>query len=421
MVDCVNYLLYAAYLGFFICLFLQNDFYLADNVFLFVIVPLALLPIEISFVSSSRLQDMFVFRFEPKNLRYTFLSSITPTFMCAFGFGAMVIISSALQPTWSLIWLLDLTRYLISIAFFMLITSRLSLYFCNFYQKFFFFLSLIASINALINLHAYYLSLSNVGSLALFRLTPSFGRLPDHFPTTGAMTYAGCLVGACGLLAMKMPLLQKKILCVCALILFMTLILMQSRGPLLGAIITILVSHLCAQKSSKFLAIMLSAVAVSVFLMFPKIGQAALERLDGNRLELWDDFWRLACERLLLGYGERIEFLVEASDGSKVGHAHNIFINSIMRGGLLAGICFVAAYTLSAIKTLSFAKEQSNPIPFGLILLVIVAGFVDFDQLVFLADWQWLSFWMPLGFSAACDMHHRVWNMALKEGLKFYV
>jgi len=187
-----------------------------------------------------------------------------------------------------------------------------------------------------------------------------------------------------------------------------------------GVLIVVLISCGIIRKNISRHFFIFPTLAGVLFLMLPTIGSAAIERLDNHRIEVWQRFLQLAKERPILGYGERLEFFIEISDGANLGHALNIFISALMRGGFISVLCFVLAYAKSLLKTYEFARQFQNPIPLALILLIFSAGFVDFDQLFFLADWQWVSFWMPLGFAVACEMRLRVERMNLRERSRFY-
>jgi hypothetical protein len=407
----MNTLLYAAYILFFACLFLTNDFFLAQYFFLCVVAPIALAPFEILRINRRGWLIWPVVRISFYGLHQLLLQMCSYIFVFAFVFGLLIVLSSSMQPNPSFDWFLILLGYFLTIVLFILVSARLATCFENFYEVFIVVLISLATVNAIVALRDYILGLPNIAALLDTRLSPSFGHVPDHYPTSGAMTYATCLVCAGGLMALNTSRTRKFIAGFCAIILFITLALTQSRGPLFGALLAIFTGCLFTFKFTRPIILVAPFIAAGSFLMTPKVGARALERLDSMRFDIWRRYLALSYDRLILGYGERIEFLVEISDGEKLGHAHNIFLSSLLRAGLLATLCLIASYGLALIYSLKFAHEYKNPVPAGLITLILLAGSVDFDQIVFLADWQWLSFWMPIGFAIAAE--RQLYNLPL--------
>ena len=396
-------LIYISYMIFFICMFFTKDFILANNFFCYFVVPLSLVPLDFKRCSKNNFYSIPKITLSLSNPYSTLLLAKSWIFFFAILFGAVIVISSSLQPGWSSGWAFVLVGYLFLIAIFMLITARLALYYEHYYERFFTFLTMLATINAIINLHEYFFSLNILSKLSELRFFPTFGYIPDHHPTTSAMTYATCLVGASGLIIIQSTIVRKFVIFICIIILYLALCLTQSRGPIFGAVFSITFSSWMAFRGLRVILLFLSSSAVGCFLVIPKIGAGAIARFDNHRFEVWWRFIKLVIERPILGYGERIEFLVEISDGEKIGHAHNIFINSILRGGVFSFMALIVSYAMCVVKMSQFTQIFCNPIPLGLIVLVLISGFFDFDQIVFLADWQWVSFWLPLGLGVSIE------------------
>ena len=181
------------------------------------------------------------------------------------------------------------------------------------------------------------------------------------------------------------------------------LIFSQSRGSVVAVIFTLLIWSFFSSKRITKIVASLSILSVGLFLSIPKIGDYALSRLDRFRFWVWERFSSLAQERPLLGYGERIEFWIYLPNGEHVGHAHNLLLSAIVRGGIFA--CLALAYALirSLYVNFSFMRQGGSALPFCLILLILISGLVDYDLLVFQADWQWCAFWMPIGVSIGVE------------------
>ena len=166
----------------------------------------------------------------------------------------------------------------------------------------------------------------------------------------------------------------------------------------------------------KIIARLTAFVAVA-FLLIPKIGKSAIQRGDNFRLEVWNKFWILMQDRFLMGYGERIEFKIFLSNGESVGHAHNLIFSALVRGGFLAAISLFGVFALIMKYNFLYAKLYHNHLPLCLALTIGIAGLVDFDLIVFLADWQWVSFWFIFGISINAEIASDKW--IVENNIKF--
>jgi hypothetical protein len=335
-------------------------------------------------------------------------------------FGAVLVFSTTVTPNFSITWLSALLGYLISIALFLLITARLSNSINDFYGSFFTILSLIMSLNAAVNIFNFLQTLPSVGSFSEVRLTPDFGVAPIHFPTVAALTYATGLVTAGGVFALETCWVRKSIAGVSVLILFAAISLTQSRGPLIGSLVALsVVFYFSVPGAIRQYLLAAPLFLMLSFLLLPKAGAFALARGDNHRFEVWKRFFELALNRPIFGYGERLEVHLYISDGENLGHAHNILLSALMRGGILGAVSLMLIYIFSLFYGYKFAYFYNNPMPLGLIAVILIAGAVDFDQIIFLADWQWVSFWLPIGLAVATERRMRHRNNCLRYTLNF--
>lgn len=409
-------LLYASYLMFYTCLFLTHDFFLSYHVFLYLVVPLALAPCE--FIGALKVGPLTIPRpvFSASNILQTLQPASSLIFIGTMIFGMTMVISSSITPNFSIGWFCIFSEYLVAISLFMLVTARLAINVDDFYGAFFTFFSAIITVNALINLYHYLHALSDIKLFADTRFATDFGRVPDRYYTTGAMTYATGLIAAVGLLITEGAVIRKLIATICALTLLTCLFLSQSRGPFFASLISSFV--LFAFNERRRLSYLIASVAllsVFAFLFIPKIGAFAIQRGDNHRFEVWSRFSSFALERPLLGYGERLLVSLEIANGEKLGHGHNIFLSAFMRAGIIGILSLSFVYGVSLFHASVFAKNYNNATPLGLILGAAIAGLVDFDQIIFLADWQWVSFWMPLGLAVSADRKTYISRLSLQS------
>jgi hypothetical protein len=152
------------------------------------------------------------------------------------------------------------------------------------------------------------------------------------------------------------------------------------------------------------IVILIIGLIISGFLLIPKIGLYALQRGENARFDVWKKFFALATLRPIFGYGERIEFHVEIINSEIIGHAHNIYLSSLIRGGIIAFIALISTLGLSIKYSIDYFKSDLNYIPFSAILTLAVAGCVDFDLIVFLSDWQWPSIWLVIALGISSEI-----------------
>lgn len=400
----MNYLLYVAYIIFFVCLFLTNEFMLAYNLFVCIVAPLALMPIW--FQSGGNHRDLGVSDIEISfiNPVQTLSPSVSFIFSSISVFGLAIVVSSSITPSVSFAWFQIFLSYLLAISLFVLITARLSIHFDDFTGAFFTCFCSIVAINAAINIYIYIDGLNHIADFGDIRLSPSFGRAPDRYFTTAALSYAVAFSASVGLLLTSTNLLRKIIGLVSALILFAAICLTQSRGPLFASLTAIIVTGLIRWNDKKlWLYLVIPVVAISVFMFVPQFSRSLIARADNHRLEIWNKFVDFALERPILGYGERLQISLEISNGERLGHAHNIFISSIMRGGLIAFAGIIIAYLMSVANTIKLYLRKQKPIPLIVIITILVSSLFDFDQIIMLSDWQWSSFWLPLGLALGAE------------------
>lgn len=153
--------------------------------------------------------------------------------------------------------------------------------------------------------------------------------------------------------------------------------------------------------------VILIGLIASGFLLLPNVGISALQRGENARFEVWGKFLSLAILRPILGYGERIEFQVAIRNAEIIGHAHNIFISALVRGGIAACLSLIATIALALKYTTYYAKINFNFIPLCGIIIISISGMVDFDLIVFLSDWQWPSMWLVIGLAVSTEVSVR--------------
>jgi len=400
----INYLLYLVYVLFFGCLFLTDDLFLAYHFFLYVVAPVALAPVWTKRAVNTGPLKFSDFELSPINPLQTVSPSASPVFCGIFIFGLVLVFSSSVAPGMSFAWFQFFFSCLLAVMLFVLITARLTINFDDFTGAFFTFFCLIAASSAAINIFLYFSHLTNIGDFRVVRMAPVFGLAPDHYFTTGAFGYAIPFAGSVGLFLSEDNKIRRITGFIAGIVLFIAISLTQSRGPLFASLIAIFFAGLAGRGAKeRWWYLLTPVIAVSIFLLVPEFSKSLIERADNHRLEIWKKFLDFALERPVFGYGERLTISLEISDGESLGHAHNIFLSALMRGGLLAFASIACVYAIGFLRALRWDLVRKDPVPLAVIMTVILSGLVDFDQIIMIANWQWATFWLSLGLVLGVD------------------
>lgn len=394
---CINYVI------FYMALFLTNEYFLAYKIFLFAIAPLSLIPLYVGFYPTENGSHKIFCKVSYVNPIRTFMVIKSNIFILASVYGLAITISSAIHPSFSYIWFIDIFKYLISILIFLSISYRISNSSPQSMEILCAVLCLIVSTNATINIFFYVLDLPSLDDWTKIRFFPRFGQSPDHYPTTSALTYAIFFSISSSILIQNKSYITRTITTIICIILLTVIILSQSRGPLIAILITLAIVSFFSSPKVRNSLLLINGLVLSIYCLLPTISTAAFQRGDNNRIDNWYKFLLLAIPRPIMGYGERIEFQVDLQNGQIVGHAHNIFISALIRGGTPACLSFIIIAILCLKYSLIFLKQTSNLIPFSAVLVLLVSGLVDFDLLIFLADWQWPSIWLVIALNITAE------------------
>ena len=402
--DSYQYVCVFVYCCFFVSLFYSNDYHTPANLFCWVVGPVILLPNIFDFVFF--LQSQWVGKKSFYSVREAISRQIPKSSIinASIIFLLTLSVSSWLYPYPTSPWAWFFIEHALEIIVFLIAIVRLIAHFPLFITKFFEFMCLIVGVQCIINIVIYLSGIQDFESLARLRFGSTFGYVPDHYPTTGSLVYGLFFVAGVNLLFEDIPRWRKLSLIAAICALCLALILSQSRGSLIAAFASLAIWGLSASIFIRNCMITFGVGVIAMFLLIPKIGAYALTRGDRFRFWVWEKFISLAAQRPILGYGQRLEFWVYLPNDEHVGHAHNLLLSSFIRGGILSLISLGYVLIKSLLVNYRYFKSGHSPIPYCWCLMIIISGLVDYDLLVFLPDWQWVAFWLPIGLSAGVEI-----------------
>jgi O-antigen ligase len=134
-----------------------------------------------------------------------------------------------------------------------------------------------------------------------------------------------------------------------------------------------------------------------------------LGRADSYRFMLWEHALNQWQQAPLWGQGYRIPYELTLPYGGVMSHAHSIYVTALLYGGIVGLVLLVWLLFMA----LNVARKNPSGGGLTLALLVngLVFGLVDYNLLLVNAGFEWLLFWLPLGFAFVLEYnkqnHHR--------------
>ena len=403
-------LLFALYVFCFASLFFTpvlSD--ISHKLFIYLVIPLLLAPVEFGKINFGLISLLLPIKISLYNPLRNGLLCRSYLFAAVVIYGLNKATLSFLLPSPDFLYLkLWLITWLIPLLFFICATIRLCVDAPNFYFNLFRWLGPTAAVNALVNVYFYLTKISGLSAIPETRLDTVLGAAFGQVSTMDSLTYALFLTGSAIALFKNFSKLNAWLLAPTLVILSLTLIIEQSRGTFLATLISLSVFSILSTKFVRRLALLLAILLIGVFASIPKIRDHALSRGDNHRFEVWSRFYELMKQNLIFGYGDRTAVTVVLSDEEKIFQGHNIFLNAQLRGGLigLTSLLFIFIYGLS--RSYKFYKIFDNPTPLCLLMIVTIAGQVDFDIVIWQFGWEWATFWFALSLALGADQSIRV-------------
>lgn len=223
--------------------------------------------------------------------------------------------------------------------------------------------------------------------------------VPIHHVFGGNYLITGELLGCAILLMLPHVLRGAKLEFILSVLLFSVLFIIGGRGPLLGVILSIflffLYKHFCGKSvvsnyrkwivGGVYGIISFMAIGIVVYWFSPYVFSGStwgplLEAFSGHDASLaerwlyWRESWRMFTQNPLLGVGLGNWSSVAAQNDVVGPHPHNIFLEMLTEGGVVAVSLWVAV-VLFAVKGVRHMLDQQNPTYVGWGLVVVFAFF----------------------------------------------
>jgi hypothetical protein len=187
------------------------------------------------------------------------------------------------------------------------------------------------------------------------------------------------------------------------IVLLVPLLLSQSRGALLALIMTSLMACFYIGLSKQKLGILVGLgilCAAALVVGWSQVVVVAPDRFgSGLRDIIWQEvFSRSVNEHLLFGIGLEKEGRIIIPDVDVFNHAHNVWLDTFYRTGLIGLILALTHvfYVLQKFKP----SEVLTPLYLWL-MFGLIASMFDYRGFFWEIDLKWFLFWIPVGLISA--------------------
>jgi hypothetical protein len=286
----------------------------------------------------------------------------------------------------------DLSRYLLMLVIFIMVTMMLSSISEENFDKMKFWLCSAACISAIIMVLIFYDSKNFPRA-----------RLTGYFEHTQNPNQASMYFGFIGILAFHSILCakyawQKIFYWFVYLTLFVYILLCQSRGPLLAFIIVLVMESIFA-KNWKMIALFLTLFIVfMVLLEFYDLGiRSFYERGLSYRLTLWKGAIKHISEAPLFGKGWFADVNIQIE--KKMLTAHNLLLLVSAKGGIIGGGLLLLLILTTFMHSYKYFVDSGN-----------WSMTFDYTHILYKPNLGWIIFWMPIALIAGEEI--RLKNLA---------
>ena len=404
------------YASFYPLMFLTNDVLNGYYFLIDVLLPIGFLNLTtICFLAPKKTINQKIFFGGKLILTFLYALKNSTVFVSSCLYILSLNFSTFMYPSPDLGWFLVALKFSFLLIFYLSITVYLFQECPGRFDVFLIFLVFFISLNACINLYFYFVSLDAIASLFSTRFYPTFGFVPDNYITTSAMTYGLFFLISIHLFYLKKNHAIKSALLLCCLLLASALMLTQSRGSVIACILSLLITVFPNVRKVRLTHVFCGFLFIFTFMFAAQSDGGIFARGASNRLEVWTKFINLSLDRPIFGYGQRIEFVVHIFDGETLGHAHNILLGSLIRGGLVSNISLICILVSCMYVACKFCKVSGNKLPLNINIYIFMVGLFDFEILALPPNWQWISFWMPIAMCSYIEIKlNKIETIAVK-------
>ena len=198
-------------------------------------------------------------------------------------------------------------------------------------------------------------------------------------------------------------------------ILLADMLLTKSRGPLLALVISVGAGELLREniKPIALLAVIGIGYVLLVYLDVIQLSDFFTRNtLFSYRLEIWRLTWEKILTAPWFGHGINSDETVLLSVGEYAHHPHNVYLASLLHGGLVGGLLLLAICLASLVEGLKQARSRHQVIYLAMLVFGLVSMLTEGHQLITNPRPLWLFFWFPIAVLAAKQLAPRAQHPA---------
>ena len=199
------------------------------------------------------------------------------------------------------------------------------------------------------------------------------------------------------------------------LILFLFMLLSQSRGPLLAWVITIFGWTILEKLSYKggkddhdnrlwLVLLLILALVLVLFIRYPDFFKSHVCRKTVRRLEIWEHSLSQARNKPYFGHGLKADTRVILSSGKIKPHHHSVYLTTLFYGGIVGLLLLIALVGSAIWQGWTRTVKRQKFLLTCMILFSALCMVTDGNTLLRHPKPVWLFFWFPIALVAASEL-----------------
>jgi len=240
-----------------------------------------------------------------------------------------------------------------------------------------------------------------------------FGQLDN--PILASSVYGIALIASMYLFQQQQTVKMKLLYLGMSLVLFLYILLAQSRGPLLALAVTIvgwLMLEGFSYKKGKhrhhndffLLLLIISAAAMILLTLYPDFLESRLVRGASYRLEIWGQSLLQSGDAPFFGHGLNADTRLIMSDGSKMRHHHSVYMTTLFYGGAIGLLLLVVLVGSALWHGFTHVEKQQRFLLTCMLLFGAICIASAGSTLISYPKPFWIFFWFPVSLVAASEL-----------------
>lgn len=180
------------------------------------------------------------------------------------------------------------------------------------------------------------------------------------------------------------------------------IVLTQSRGVLLSAVIAY-VGVLLLRKRYKQISLFMVLAVAFIFYVYYEGAFVRMLSFDSARYAIWAQVLQQALDSLVIGYGIFPEQVIVIPGGRSFVHPHSIYLAHLLYGGVIGLSLLLFLMGSLLVSSWRLWSDKQDILPLGLVFYFLLIALFDFSTLIRSADVEWIFFWWLVALIVAAE------------------